>query len=158
MSSGRQAGGVPKSINPSHHHQRSTEGSLRWRHRPATPRTIRRPPRGPCAGGIDQPSLGRPHHRNRHRSRPRHSAAPHQRGLRRPWCFALPWCSAPATPRVPHVNRSPLTRGAQPVGLLDKAVKRTPRPPQSRGRRRNQRDGIESHHPQALRRPATQTR
>jgi hypothetical protein len=89
------------------------EGSLLWHDRPDTPHTIiNAPPRGPCAGGIDQPPLGRPHHRNRHRSRPRHSVAPpfinedsDVCGASPPWCFAPlascplgaspPWGSAP---------------------------------------------------------------
>jgi hypothetical protein len=35
------------------------------------------------------------------------------------------WCFAPLGLR-PDVRPRPVTRGAQPVGLLDKAVKRTP--------------------------------
>jgi hypothetical protein len=56
--------------HPSHLLQRSTKKSLRWRDRPATPRTIRRPPRTPCSGRIaSHPSSNR-NNKNRHRSHP----------------------------------------------------------------------------------------
>jgi hypothetical protein len=142
---------------------RHPEGSLLWHDRPDTPHTIvNAPPRGPCAGDIDQPPLAPSAvHREvpalaestSHLSADRTTetvtvVAPgtrwhpplHQRGLRRLWRFAPlascplvlrplgatpPWCFAPLGLR-PDVRLRPVTRGAQPVGLLDKAVKRTP--------------------------------
>jgi hypothetical protein len=79
------------------------KGSLRWHHRPATPRLT-----APARHRRRFSTLGGP------------EWVPSSRGASPPWRFAP--SGTPPRRRGPPL----VTRGAQPVGLLDKAVKRTP--------------------------------
>jgi hypothetical protein len=123
---------------------RHPEGSLLWHDRPDTPHTIvNAPPRGPCAGDIDQPPLAPSAvHREvpalaestSHLSADRTTetvtvVAPgtrwhpplHQRGLRRLWRFA-PLASCPLVLRP--LGATP--RGASPPPWGSAPATRTP--------------------------------